>query len=99
MWNAQFVTGGIIFRNNSMVFINRYSLLIGIVVLTVLLTSILCKNQAAARNYLVLGGLLLLIALGWWIFRPTASPLQEIDEVRTQIGGGTPVLLEFQSPY
>lgn len=46
-----------------------------------------------------LGAILLLSILAFVLFTPGTSTLDEADHVEAHIGGGSPVLLEFQSPY
>lgn len=35
----------------------------------------------------------------WYAVRPRPTPMGEAAAIQAQIGRGTPVLLEFQSPY
>jgi hypothetical protein len=46
---------------------------------------------------------LVLLALGllavWWLVRPVQTPHADLAALEDQIGAGTPVLLELQSPY
>lgn len=44
-------------------------------------------------------GLAIFLSGLWFAFRPRQSPQIELTHVEVYIGGGTPVLLEFQSPY
>lgn len=79
--------------------LNLYSLLLaGLLVLIV------------AGRYLLRGGVrrgrlaaLVLVAVvllaGWWLLRPVQTPHEDASALTSQIGAGTPVLLEFQSPY
>ncbi len=39
------------------------------------------------------------IGLGWLASRPSKAEAVSIEQIRAQIGKGTPLLLEFQSPY
>lgn len=50
--------------------------------------------EAAAFGLLLLG-----LVVAWLLLRPRATPITNLNEVTAQIGIGTPVLLEFQSPY
>ncbi|HSF82883.1 MAG TPA: hypothetical protein VLA49_16735 [Anaerolineales bacterium] len=47
--------------------------------------------------------ILVILALGlaavWYFARPVQTPHGELADFRNQIRAGTPVLLEFQSPY
>ena len=51
------------------------------------------------RGGLLMAGLTLLLALAYAFFRPDQATSAQADSIRAQIGQGTPVLLEFQSPY
>ena len=82
-----------------MEWINQYSfLLVGAFVL-VALSVVLFRDVIRQTDLVALGSLVLGLALAYMLFRPSASgegdPTQRLDG----IGGGTPVLLELQSPY
>jgi hypothetical protein len=79
--------------------INLYSApilaLLGLLILGfVLLRRGVSRGRVAV---LVLIGLALLA--GWYFLRPVQTPHEDQASIQGQIGVGTPVLLEFQSPY
>jgi type II secretory pathway component PulM len=79
--------------------INQYSLLwIGILVL-VGAAALLLRGGAPRRGAVLWVGLALVLVGGWLLLRPQASPVEDDEAVQAFIGKGTPVLLEFQSPY
>jgi hypothetical protein len=79
--------------------INQYSLLWGAAILLAILAIILFRDGAKNLDYVILAGAAIIIAVIWLIARPKATPLDGISSTQSQIGAGTPVLLEFQSPY
>jgi thiol-disulfide isomerase/thioredoxin len=81
-------------------FFNQYSFLILSVGLMVVAGLILLTRKPKWNDYLafavIAGGLI----LAWSILHPRQTPLMDdAKEVQAMIGAGTPVLLEFQSPY
>jgi thiol-disulfide isomerase/thioredoxin len=81
-------------------FINHYSFLLvslGIIGITGL---VLLTNKPKLNDYISFGLITLITIMSWVILHPRQTPLMEDSEtVRKMIGSGTPVLLEFQSPY
>ncbi len=81
-------------------FINHYSFLLvglGIIGITAL---VLLTNKPKLNDYISFGLITLITIMSWVILRPRQTVLMEDSEtVRQMIGSGTPVLLEFQSPY
>ncbi|WP_152031818.1 hypothetical protein [Longilinea arvoryzae] len=51
------------------------------------------------REIAVLALVAVIIGLGWVASRPSKAKPVTIEQIRAQIGKGTPLLLEFQSPY
>lgn len=81
-------------------FFNQYSLLIVSVGLIVVAGLILLTNKPKWNDYLAFGVIVVGLLVTWNVLRPRETPL--MDNARTVtalIGAGTPVLLEFQSPY
>ena len=80
--------------------INQYSfaffaaaLLIGVAVFSL-------RRPRRARGLVILGIAVLGLIAAWAILHPRQTPLTgDVFQVKQQIGRGTPVLLEFQSPY
>jgi hypothetical protein len=82
-----------------MSFINQYSfLLIGLASLLAL-AYFLFRNGIRAQDVIAFGALITGLTIAYVFLNPGASSIGEIEEVRDQIGAGTPVLLEMQSPY
>jgi thiol-disulfide isomerase/thioredoxin len=81
-------------------FFNQYSFLILSVGLIIVAGLILLAQKPKWNDYLafavIAGGLI----LAWSILHPRQTPLMDdAKAVQAMIGAGTPVLLEFQSPY
>jgi thiol-disulfide isomerase/thioredoxin len=81
-------------------FINYYSFLLvclGIIGISAL---VLLTNKPKLNDYISFGVITLVTIMSWVILHPRQTPLMEESEtVFKMIGSGTPVLLEFQSPY
>lgn len=81
-------------------FFNQYSFLILAAGLAGVAGVILLTRKPRWNDYLafavIAGGLM----MAWAILHPRQTPLMDdAQKVRDMIGAGTPVLLEFQSPY
>ncbi|MDK1029775.1 MAG: hypothetical protein QGM50_07770 [Anaerolineae bacterium] len=81
-------------------FLNQYSILwiaLAFVLLYVLVTY---RNKPKPRDYIALGVVLVGLWLAWNSLHPRSTPLMDNAKmVQEMVGQGTPVLLEFQSPY
>lgn len=77
--------------------INQYSFLIFGLAGVLILALLLSRTGRQRVTLIALAGVAL-IAL-WLAVRPPATPATAVAQVRGQIGQGTPVLLELQSPY
>lgn len=79
---------------------NQYSF-ISIGVLFVLVAGmILLTNKPKTKDYLAFGVIVASLVTAWTILHPRQTPLMDDAKmVQAMIGAGTPVLLEFQSPY
>jgi hypothetical protein len=79
--------------------INQQSFIFFAVLVLGLVAFFLLRDGPRRRDFAILAFLMLGIAGLWYLLRPTASAgYAAADQVRAQIGAGTPVLLEFQSP-
>jgi len=82
-----------------MQFINQYSfVLMAIIIFFVLLVYFL-RNGLGQRELIALAALLLGFAVAIILFKPGDSTLSDDETPGELIGGGTPILIEFQSPY
>jgi hypothetical protein len=79
---------------------NQYSF-ISVGVLFVLVAGmILLTNKPKTKDYLAFGVIAASLITAWAILHPRQTPLMDDARmVQAMIGSGTPVLLEFQSPY
>jgi thioredoxin len=81
-------------------FINHYSAPIVGLALAVAAGIILLTRKPRWNDYLAFAVILAGLLAAWIILHPRQTPLMEdARQVRAMIGAGTPVLLEFQSPY
>jgi hypothetical protein len=61
---------------------------------------ILLTNKPKWNDYLAFGVIVAGLATTWIILHPRQTPLMDdAKKVQEMIGAGTPVLLEFQSPF
>ncbi len=79
--------------------LNQYSFVLLAVLILALAAYTRLRRGFRRFDWLLLIGLAGLIFAAWWVMHPTATRVQNADTVRAKIGAGTPVLLEFQSPY
>lgn len=79
--------------------INQYSFAIVAVLIIALALYALSRRGFRKLDWVLLAALAGLLVAAWWVMHPTASPIESAEAVRAKIGAGTPVLLEFQSPY
>ena len=80
--------------------INQYSAVIFAAALLLAVFLFVFKRKSRTLK-LVLPGIIIAGSLTAWFFlRPVQTAhMNEAEKVQTLIGAGTPVLLEFQSPY
>ncbi len=79
---------------------NEYSFLTIAVAFAVITGVILLTNKPKWNDYPAYGLILTLLVVAWTILHPRQTPLMDdAKRVQEMIGAGTPVLLEFQSPY
>ena len=78
----------------------EYSFPILAVVLVIAAGLILLTNKPKLKEYLAFGVIVFGLIISWSILHPRQTPLMDnARAVQAMIGAGTPVLLEFQSPY
>ena len=81
-------------------FVNQYSFVLMAGGLAVLAGLILLTRKPRWNDYLAFAAVLTGLVLAWAILHPRQTPLMEDARmVQQMIGKGTPVLLEYQSPY
>lgn len=82
------------------VLINQYSFITFAAALVFIAGLILLTNKPRWNDYLTFGVIIVGLFSAWSILHPRQTPLMDDAKmVRDLIGAGTPVLLEFQSPY
>ncbi len=79
---------------------NHYSFLWIAIGLTIVAGLVLLTNKPRLRDFISFGVIVAGLATAWLILHPHQTPLlRDAQSVQAMIGAGTPVLLEFQSPY
>jgi non-homologous end joining protein Ku len=79
--------------------INQYSFLLAAAFGLATLAFILLRDGVKAGDLIALASLALGFTAAFALLRPRASAAPDAEAVLAQIGAGTPVLLELQSPY
>jgi thiol-disulfide isomerase/thioredoxin len=81
-------------------FINYYSFLLVILGIIGVSALILLTNKPKQNDYIAFSVITIIAILSWAILHPRQTPLMDDSQtVLKMIGAGTPVLIEFQSPY
>jgi hypothetical protein len=80
---------GEIINHNSAILFSIVILLVGAFVMT--------RRGLETRRVFAFLALVVIIAAAFFTLRPTSSTTASASEITAQIGGGKPVLLEFQS--
>jgi thiol-disulfide isomerase/thioredoxin len=79
---------------------NHYSFLWVALALTIVAGLVLLTNKPKLRDFLSFGVIIAGLFVSWLILHPQQTALMsDAKAVQAMIGEGTPVLLEFQSPY
>jgi hypothetical protein len=81
------------------VFINQFSFLLTALIAVGLLAFFLLRDGVKENDLLALAALLLGFVLAFFLLQPGPGTFPNAEIVIDQIGTGTPVLLEFLSPY
>ena len=80
--------------------LREYSFVIIALGLIIVAGLILLANKPKWNDYFAFGIILTAIFTAWVTLHPRQTPLMDDSKnVLAMIGSGTPVLLEFQSPY
>lgn len=85
---------------NVATFINYYSFLLVTIGIIGVAAMILLFNKPKVNDYISFAIISFIAIMSWVIFHPRQTPLMDDSKtVLSMIGSGTPVLLEFQSPF
>jgi thiol-disulfide isomerase/thioredoxin len=82
-----------------MSFVNQYSFLWIAALGLGLAAFLLLRRSRGVESWISLGALAAGLLLAFLLFSPGSQAVDPNADVAQQIGAGTPVLLEFQSPY
>ncbi|GMR10387.1 MAG: hypothetical protein BMS9Abin28_1208 [Anaerolineae bacterium] len=80
-------------------FLNQHSFTLGAAVSLALLATWLFRDGITLNDLLAFGALALGLGIAYFFFNPRESTETDVEAVLENIGAGTPVLLEFQSPF
>ncbi|MFN8412521.1 MAG: thioredoxin family protein [Anaerolineales bacterium] len=81
-------------------FINHYSFLLVLSGVVVVAGLVLLTNKPKPNDIISFSAIFIAAIIVWVVLHPRQSPLMDDAKmVQDMIGKGTPVLLEFQSPY
>ncbi len=79
---------------------NHYSFLWIALALTAVAGLVLLTNKPRIRDFISFGVIVAGLLVAWIVLHPHQTALMnDATAVKAMIGAGTPVLLEFQSPY
>ncbi len=79
---------------------NHYSFLIITIGIIIVAGLVLLTNKPKANDIAAFSAIAISAIIAWSILHPRQTPLlEDAKTVQEMIGAGTPVLLEFQSPY
>jgi hypothetical protein len=82
-----------------MEFINQFSFTIVAGILIVIFSAFIFRRGIGQRQVTALVALFIGFLLAYWFFNPGEGSSGGAKRAQATIGAGTPVLLEFQSPY
>jgi len=86
-------------REGRVQIVNQYSFLLVATFGLATLAFILLRDGVKGSDLIALASLALGFTAAFAILRPRASAAADTEAVLAEIGAGTPVLLELQSPY
>ncbi len=80
--------------------LNQYSFIAASILLALTTGFILLRNKPKWKDFLAFGIIVAGLIAAWVMIHPRQTPLMnDAKLVKQMIGAGTPVLLEFQSPF
>lgn len=80
-------------------YINQHSLTLTSLVILALIIIFFSRIGTKWHVYLGVALLSVLLIIAWLFIRPRSIGPTDLSAFHSKIGSGTPVLLEFQSPY
>jgi len=80
-------------------FINQYSFTIVAGIIIILFSAVILRRGIAQPQMTALIALVMGFMLAYWFYNPGEGSSGGAQRLQTTIGSGTPVLIEFQSPY
>jgi hypothetical protein len=94
------VTSKLLFEYNQPVqLLNQYSFAIISALLLVTSAFLILRRGFSVQKILLVGLLAIVLLAGWSFLRPHPGTDASREQILSQVGRGTPVLIEMQSPY
>ena len=82
-----------------MTVINQFSFLIFALLCLGALVVFLARRGIGRSEILTIGALLIGLTAAYFFFNPSSPTRSDTQQIERLVGQGTPVLVEFQSPY
>jgi len=82
-----------------MKFVNQYSFVLVAVIVLLILVVFTLRGGLKSQHLIALGALFLGIVLAYQFLNPGSGLSDKSEMILAEIQSGSPVLLEFQSPY
>jgi len=80
--------------------LNQYSFIAFSILLIIAAGFIVLRNKSKWKGYLAFGMIVSALIFAWALYHPRQTLLMnDAKLVKEMIGAGTPVVIEFQSPY
>ena len=79
--------------------INYYSFVFAVCLMIILMAIVVFRKGISLKKIIGLGLVFAGMIVIWFLIKPTQNVNVNQDQSMKLIGNGTPVLLEFQSPY
>ena len=94
------VTSMMLFEYNQPVqLLNQYSFAIISAIFLITSAILILRRGFSVQKILLLGLLAIALLAGWSFLRPQPGTDASREQILSQVGQGTPVLIEMQSPY
>ena len=79
--------------------LNQTSYIIFAAVVLSLASFLLLRGRTKRTGFFFIAGLAALLVGAWLVLKPVPSTDSDSGSIKSQLGSGTPVLMEIQSPY
>lgn len=79
--------------------LNQYSFALLCLLIFAAAATLILRHGVTVRQILWMGLVAAVLLAAWYVLRPQPGTRASRTEILNQIGRGTPVLIEMQSPY